>query len=67
MTGEATRRLLGEMRDWIARTSPAEWLEAHGAAVKNPANARAECVMDIVRRAAEAEEADAVGMMSVRT
>lgn len=52
--GGATDRLVAELRDWVARTTPREWLAAHGVAVRDPANARAECVMDIVRRAAEA-------------
>ena len=52
---EELNRLVGEMRDFIAKYNGAMWLASHGVAVKNPDNVRAECVMDIVNRVAAAK------------
>ena len=52
---EELNRLIGEMRDFIAKHNGTVWLASHGVAVKNPDNVRAECVMDIVRRVHDAQ------------
>lgn len=51
---EELHRLIGEMRDWIAKHTAIEWMQAHGLRVHSEANARVECIMDIVNRVAKA-------------